>query len=396
MFPASSDNPSRSECAGATHSPVGSIRDPRMNAPVAKLLLDDGTEMSGRAFGAAGSVGGEVVFNTAMTGYVEALTDPSYRGQILVLTYPLVGSYGVPAPRAPGSLDGPYESCRVQVQGLVVQSYVDRYSHHAATRSLGAWLEAEGVPAITGIDTRTLTRRLREHGTMKGWLVPANHAGHARNEAETVDMNEVFRLVAPDNVIRYEGGPLKVLLVDAGAKDNMVRSLLKRGATVVRAPWHTDLAPLAAECNGIVIGNGPGDPKDLAPLVTQVRSLLPSYRKPVFGICLGHQILALSAGGDTYKLPYGHRGVNQPVQDLITRRCYITSQNHGYAVRQEALPGDWEPWFANVNDGTSEGIRARTRPFFSVQFHPEASPGPEDTAFLFDDFMRLVGAMASG
>jgi carbamoyl-phosphate synthase small subunit len=232
---------------------------------------------------------------------------------------------------------------------------------------------------------------------MKGWLVPANdHAGRARNEAETVDMKEVFRLVAPDNVIRYEGGPLKVLLVDAGAKDNMVRSLLKRGATVVRAPWHTDLAPLAAECNGIVIGNGPGDPKDLTPLVTQVRSLLPSYRKPVFGICLGHQILALGAGGDTYKLPYGHRGVNQPVQDLLTRRCYITSQNHGYAVRQEALPGDWEPWFVNVNDGTSEGIRARTRPFFSVQFHPEASPGPEDTAFLFDDFMRLVGAMASG
>jgi carbamoyl-phosphate synthase small subunit len=260
---------------------------------------------------------------------------------------------------------------------------------------LGAWLEADGVPGITGIDTRTLTRRLREHGTMKGWLLPAaDHPERARNAAETVDMKEVFRLVAPDNVIRYEGGPLKVLLVDAGAKDNMVRSLLKRGATVVRAPWHTDLAPLAAECDGIVIGNGPGDPKDLTPLVTQVRSLLPSYRKPVFGICLGHQILALAADGDTYKLPYGHRGVNQPVQDLITRRCYITSQNHGYAVRQEALPADWEPWFVNVNDGTSEGIRARSRPFFSVQFHPEASPGPEDTAFLFDDFMRLVGAMA--
>src|SRR5215831_7922653 len=277
-----------------------------MNAPAPiKLSLEDGTEMLGRPFGAAGSVGGEVVFNTAMTGYVEALTDPSYRGQILVLTYPLVGSYGVPAPRAPGSLDGPYESGRVQVQGLVVQSYVDRYSHHAATRSLGAWLEGEGVPGITGIDTRTLTRRLREHGTMKGWLLPAaDDTARGRNAAETVDMKEeVFRLV---------GGPLKVLLVDAGAKDNMVRSLLKRGATVVRAPWHTDLAPLAAECDGIVIGNGPGDPKDLAPLVTQVCSLLPSYRKPVFGICLGHQILALSAGGDTYKLPYGHRGVNQP------------------------------------------------------------------------------------
>jgi carbamoyl-phosphate synthase small subunit len=185
-----------------------------------------------------------------------------------------------------------------------------------------------------------------------------------------------------------------VLLVDAGAKDNMVRSLLKRGATVVRTPWHTDLEPLAAACDGIVVGNGPGDPKDLTPLVTQVRSLLPSYRKPIFGICLGHQILALAADGDTYKLPYGHRGVIQPVQDLITRRCYITSQNHGYAVRHEALPADWEPWFVNVNDGTSEGIRARTRPFFSVQFHPEASPGPEDTAFLFDDFMRVVGAMA--
>jgi carbamoyl-phosphate synthase small subunit len=370
-----------------------------MNAPLAmKLLLEDGTEMSGRAFGAAGAVGGEVVFNTGMTGYVEALTDPSYRGQILVLTYPLVGSYGVPAPRAPGSLDGPYESSRIQVQGLVVQSYVDRYSHHAATRSLGAWLEAEDVPGITGIDTRTLTRRLREHGTMKGWLLPsADDPARGRNAAETVDMKEeVFRLVAPDNVIRYEGGPLKVLLVDAGAKDNMVRSLLKRGASVVRAPWHTDLTPLAAECDAIIIGNGPGDPKDLMPLVGQVRSLLSSYRKPIFGICLGHQILALAAGGDTYKLPYGHRGVNQPVQDLLTRRCYITSQNHGYAVRQETLPAEWEPWFVNVNDGTSEGIRARTRPFFSVQFHPEASPGPEDTAFLFGDFMRLVGAVARG
>src|SRR5262249_52349497 len=174
MFPASSDNPSRSECAGATHSPVGSIRDPRMNAPVAKLLLEDGTEMSGRAFGAAGSVGGEVVFNTAMTGYVEALTDPSYRGQILVLTYPLVGSYGVPAPRAPGSLDGPYESCRVQVQGLVVQSYVDKYSHHAATRSLAGSRRTPSPPSPASTPGRTLTRRLREHGTMKGWLVPAD------------------------------------------------------------------------------------------------------------------------------------------------------------------------------------------------------------------------------
>src|SRR5512132_1150606 len=211
-----------------------------MNAPVAmKLLLEDGTEMSGRAFGAMGSVGGEVGFNTGMTGYVEALTDPSYRGQILVLTYPLVGSYGVPAPRPPDSLDGPYESGRVQVQGLVVQSYVDKYSHHAATRSLSAWLEAEGVPGITGIDTRMLTRRLREHGTMKGWLIPADMSlDEAKRVAASVEMQrDVFRLVAPAAPARYRGIGPTILLVDAGAKDHMVRSLLARGAGVLRIPW---------------------------------------------------------------------------------------------------------------------------------------------------------------
>jgi len=205
--------------------------------------------------------------------------------------------------------------------------------------------------------------------------------------------------VSPTETIRYPHlpgqGSLKILLVDAGAKDNIVRSLLARGCSVVRAPWHARLGELAAECDGIMLGNGPGDPKDLGPLIEQVRALLGTYRRPIFGICLGNQILALAAGGDTYKLPYGHRGVNQPVQDLLTRRCYVTSQNHGYAVRDASLPADWEPWFVNINDGTNEGIRSRTRPFFSVQFHPEASPGPEDAGFLFDDFLRLVGAMSS-
>ena len=360
-----------------------------------RLVLEDGTELEGRAFGAGRAVGGEVVFNTAMTGYVEALTDPSYRGQILVLTYPLVGNYGVPATRAPGTLDGPYESDRIQVQGLVVQSYVADYSHHAATRSLGQWLGASGVPAIEGVDTRTLTRRLRERGTMRGWLLPAaGDAERDRRAAETVDMKDVWRLVAPSETRRYPGGPLRVLLVDAGAKDHMVRSLLRRGATVVRAPYHADLAPLSREADGIVIGNGPGDPKDCEILIAQTRTLLGSYERPIFGICLGNQILALAAGGDTTKLPYGHRGVNQPVQDLLTRRCYVTSQNHGYVVREEALPSDWEPWFVNVNDGSNEGVRSRHRPFMSVQFHPEAHPGPEEAGYLFDDFMRLVGAMA--
>jgi carbamoyl-phosphate synthase small subunit len=362
----------------------------------AALRLDDGTELRGFGFGAASAVQGEVVFNTGMTGYVEALTDPSYRGQILVLTYPLAGNYGVPAPRPLGSLEPPYESDRIQVQGLVVQNYVAAHSHHAARRSLHDWLASEGIPALTGVDTRTLTRRLRERGTMQGWLYPTTmSAEQARGDSSGVDMREeVFRLVAPREVIRYPGGGRTVLLIDAGAKDNIVRSLLSRDATVVRAPWHADIAKLARDADGVLIGNGPGDPKDLAPLVRQVRTLLETYRKPIFGVCLGNQILALAAGGDTYKLPYGHRGVNQPVQDLLTRRCFITSQNHGYAVKDDSLPKDWEAWFVNLNDGTNEGIRSRQHPHFSIQFHPEASPGPQDTAFLFDDFMRLVGAMA--
>jgi carbamoyl-phosphate synthase small subunit len=360
-----------------------------------RLILDDGTQMQGPGFGAARPVRGEVVFNTAMAGYVEALTDPSYCGQILVLTYPLVGNYGVPPPRRPGSLDRPYESGRIQVQALVVKNYVEAYSHHAATRSLHEWLLAEGIPGLTGVDTRSLTRRLRERGTMQGWLYPAAmNEDDARERSDAVEMREeVFRIVAPREPVRYGDGIPAILLVDAGAKDNIVRSLLARGASVIRAPWHADLVRLAQQADGILIGNGPGDPKDLAPLIAQVRLLLENYRKPIFGVCLGNQILALAAGADTYKLPYGHRGVNQPVQDLLTRRCYVTSQNHGYAVSDQSLPKDWEPWFVNINDGTNEGIRSRRGPYFSIQFHPEASPGPQDTGFLFDDFMRLVGAM---
>ena len=361
------------------------------------LRLEDGTELRGSGFGAPATVCGEVVFNTGMSGYVEALTDPSYRGQILVLTYPLVGNYGVPAPRQPGSIDRPYESGQIQVQALVVQNLVDGYSHHAAVRSLSTWLQAEGVSGLTGIDTRTLTRRLREHGTMRGWIYPADLGfERARDAAAAVDMrSELFHLVAPRDPVRYEaGGRHTILLVDVGAKDNIVRSLLSRGASVIRAPWHADLAALAGQADGVLIGNGPGDPKDLMPLVAKVRVLLADGRLPIFGVCLGNQILALAAGADTYKLPYGHRGVNQPVQDQMTRRCYVTSQNHGYAVADASLPSGWEPWFVNINDGTNEGIRSVYGPHFSVQFHPEASPGPQDTAYLFDDFLRVVGMSA--
>jgi carbamoyl-phosphate synthase small subunit len=233
---------------------------------------------------------------------------------------------------------------------------------------------------------------------MEGLLFPRDQEIRiAKQTAQRMDMrNEVFHTVAPNEPVHYRGGELTILLVDVGAKDNIVRSLLSRNATVIRVPWHARLADFAGRVDGIVIGNGPGDPKHLSSLVEQVRGLIGRYNKPIFGICLGNQILALAAGGDTFKLPYGHRSVNQPVQEVITRRCYITSQNHGYAVRAEALPSDWEPWFVNINDGSNEGIRARMQPYFGVQFHPEASPGPQDTGYLFNDYLRLVGAMAQG
>jgi carbamoyl-phosphate synthase small subunit len=280
-----------------------------------------------------------------------------------------------------------------------VQHAISCPSHHASARTLGEWLTSEGVPGITGIDTRSLIRRLREDGTMRGWLVPGNGSVEQQKQvAIGVEMQrELFHLVAPKEPVQLgdDDGP-HVLVVDVGAKDNLVRSLLKRGARVTRAPWHADLSSLASEVDGVLIGNGPGDPQDLGELVAQVRLLFKRPNLPIFGVCLGHQILGLAAGGETYKLPYGHRGANQPVQEMATRRCFITTQNHGYAVNERTLPREWEPWFVNLNDGTNEGIRARFKPIFSVQFHPEACPGPRDTAFLFDQFLRLCDSAYRG
>lgn len=362
-----------------------------------RLVLEDGTAFVGEGFGASATVGGEVVFNTGMTGYIESLTDPSYRGQILVLTYPLVGNYGVPAPRAAESIDGPYESGRIQPQALVVQSYSPHFSHMAARRSLGDWLQGEGVPGITGIDTRGLTRLLRRHGTMRGWVFPETTGlEQAKREAHEIEMTrQVFEDVAPRQAVTYAGGRTRILLVDCGAKDQIVRSMLSRGVTVVRVPWNADLRVHAGNVDGILIGNGPGDPQELKPLSSQVSALMQDFAGPIFGVCLGHQILALAAGARTYKLDYGHRGVNQPVQDLLTRRCFVTSQNHGYAVADDSLPTSWQPWFVNLNDGTNEGIRSRTHPHFSVQFHPEAAPGPQDTGHLFDEFVALAASLAA-
>lgn len=230
---------------------------------------------------------------------------------------------------------------------------------------------------------------------MKGWLFPdtLSLAG-AQAEARAVEMSsQVFMDVAPPQPVTYEGGRTRILLVDCGAKDQIARSLLARGVTVVRVPWHSDLLAQTRDIDGILIGNGPGDPKDLQPLCAQLRSLMDRFIGPIFGVCLGHQVLAIAAGARTYKLGYGHRGVNQPVQDILTRHCYVTSQNHGYAVADDSLAHEWQPWFVNINDGTNEGIRSRSRPHFSVQFHPEAAPGPQDTGFLFDDFISLAASL---
>lgn len=361
-----------------------------------KLLLADGTEYEGRSFGAHREVAGEVVFNTGMSGYVETLTDPSYKGQILVLTYPLQGNYGVPAPRVKepfAELKDKYESGQIQVQGLVVLRHASNPSHWENERTLGQWLASEGIPAIECVDTRAVTRKLREHGTMNGFLVQKKTTlADAKSHCDAIEMAKVCAMTTVPDVIRYEGGPMKILLVDTGAKDSIVRSIVSRGATVIRVPFHKDLRPLVDECHGVLLSNGPGDPKDMMATVEQLRSAVFPTNKPIFGVCMGNQLLGLAAGGDTIKLKYGHRSQNQPVQDLLTRRCYVTSQNHGYVVSEGSLPSEWEPWFVNVNDGSNEGIRCRAKPWSSVQFHPEAAPGPEDAAFLFDDFLRLVGS----
>lgn len=344
-----------------------------------KLVLSDGTQFSGQSFGALTEVRGEVVFNTAMTGYVETLTDPSYYGQILVLTYPLIGNYGVPK--------GPYEAGRIQVQGLVVSHYCDTPSHHQSIKTLSEWLKSEGVAAISGVDTRSLTRRLRSGGTTVGEMQIPSHV-HTEPAAQ-INMRHVLDLMARREVERIGSGDVRVLVVDTGSKENIIRCLINRGAEVLRVPWYQNWEEHVPEVDGVFFTNGPGDPVHAAALIERVRALL-TLDLPVFGICFGHQLVALAAGAKTSKMKYGHRSVNQPVQDVQTKRCYITSQNHGYVVQADALPEGFEPWFVNLNDGTNEGMRHRHKPIATVQFHPEACPGPRDTAFLFDEFLEQV------
>jgi carbamoyl-phosphate synthase small subunit len=367
------------------------------------LCLSDGTTFRGESFGYEAPVAGEVVFNTAMMGYPESLTDPSYAGQLMVLTYPLVGNYGVPPfTFEPNGLPTYMESDKIYASALIVSDYSEQYSHWNGVESLADWLKREHVPGITGIDTRQLTKVLREQGVMMGQLVfkgtpeslehPDVPDNPVQSETSAFDdygaINWVER-VSCKNVIRYnEGAGKKVVLVDCGVKANIIRCLINRGVEVIRVPWNYDYTGI--EFDGLFLANGPGDPDLCEDAVTVLRKQMDSSRKPICGICMGNQLLAKAAGATIYKLKYGHRSHNQPVREVGTNRCYVTSQNHGYAVDASRLGNDWRELFVNMNDGSNEGIRHQLNPWFSSQFHPEACSGPVDTEFMFDRFVDAL------
>lgn len=362
------------------------------------LTLKDGTTLTGKAFGALKESEGETVFTTGMVGYPESLTDPSFKDQILVLTFPLVGNYGVPNEALDENKISKYfESNRIHLRGLLVSDYSEVYSHWNAGKSLSDWLREYDIPGISGIDTRALTQLLRDKGSQLGKI----HLAGTKISDDFYDPNKenLVARVSTQKVERYgfEGDNVDkkkhVAIVDTGMKLNILRSLLARGLKVTRFPWNS--SPFAPEnekfgpFDGILFSNGPGDPENLPETVAIMKECF-KRKIPTFGICLGNQIMGLAAGARTKKLKYGHRGQNQPCVETRTGQCFITSQNHGYIVDGSLLPKDWEVSFANANDGTVEGLRHRSLPFFSVQFHPEACPGPTDTAFLFDEFVKLL------
>lgn len=348
----------------------------------AKLVLEDGSEYTGYSFGYHGSSAGEAVFNTAMNGYPESLTDPSYRGQILVATFPLIGNYGVPDSDTDGNIQKFWESDKIHISGLVVTEYSETYSHWNASKSLSDWLIEHKIPAISGLDTRALTKKIREHGCMLGKII-------VDNDVEWIDPNKqnLVEQVSIKQKITYGNGKHKIVLVDCGVKNNIIRCLLNRDTTIVRVPYNYDFTN--EDYDGLFISNGPGDPKMNVKTISHLKKAM-AIDKPIMGICLGNQLLALASGANTYKLPYGHRSHNQPVILKGTNRCFITSQNHGFAVDTSTLPNDWEILFENANDGTCEGIKHKTKLIFAAQFHPEASGGPNDTEFLFDEFIGMI------
>lgn len=342
------------------------------------LILEDGTKLEGRSFGHESSIAGEVVFTTGMVGYPESLTDPSYAGQLLVMTYPLVGSYGVQSQKT-------WESDQIWASGLIASTYIDTPSHFASEQTLSQWLKKEGIPALEIKDTRFLAKKIRTEGVMRGKIVVGS-------DVEFIDPN-TQNLVAKVSMggktspIEIGSGKKTVVVVDCGVKNNTIRNFVRRGWKVIRVPWDFDPFANNLKFDALFISNGPGDPKTVTPTVATVKKALEN-KIPTFGICLGNQVLALAAGGDTYKLKFGHRGQNQPCLMNESPRCYLTTQNHGFAVG--TIPEGFKTWFTNANDGTNEGIIHTSLPFMSVQFHPESFPGPLDTEWIFDYFLEKV------
>jgi len=348
----------------------------------ARLMLEDGAVFTGYSFGHEASVSGEIVFNTAMTGYPESLTDPSYSGQILVLTYPSIGNYGVPGKQFENNMLEYFESERMHVSALIISDYSEKHSHWNATQSLAHWLKEEKVPGLFGIDTRKLTKHIREKGAMLAKIVFDEDIPFI-NPYET---NLVEKVSIKEKVV-YGNGKHKLLLVDCGVKNNIIRYLLRYDTQVIRVPWDYDYQQ--EDYDGLFVSNGPGDPEVCKPTIQHLETSIREER-PVCGICLGHQLISLASGAETYKLKFGHRSHNQPVLQAGTNRAFLTSQNHGYAVDDQSIGENWEIYFTNLNDGSNEGIRHKSKAIFTTQFHPEASSGPTDTAFLFGDFIREI------
>ena len=348
-----------------------------------KLILEDGSAFDGVSFGAEKEMAGEVVFSTGMTGYPESLTDSSYKGRILILTYPLIGNYGVPDKKY-------WESEGIKVSGLIVSNYINTPSHYQSKMTLSQWLKKENIPGLEIIDTRFLTQKIRVKGTMLGKIVFKKNIKFYNPDKENLVAQVSTKKIQDLNPSKKAK---TILLIDCGAKGNIAKCLIKRGIRVIVVPWdfdptlHSHLEGRKLEFDGIIISNGPGDPKKADKTILNIKKAI-AQKIPILGICLGNQLLALAAGGDTQKLKYGHRSQNQPCLLEGSRRCFITTQNHGFAVSK--IPKGFRSWFTNANDGSNEGIIHHTLPFMSVQFHPEANPGPVDTEWIFDYFLKNV------